>query len=55
MGDTDTWTGGDWQHTCILLASAIIAAADDFDRLPPSQIQGYEDFDGDRALCQEGF
>lgn len=31
LGDTDTWTGSDWQHAAIHLASAIVALTGDLD------------------------
>ena len=40
LGDTDTWTGSDWQRAAIHLASAVVAVAGDLDRLPPLE---YED------------
>jgi hypothetical protein len=33
LGDTDDWTGSDWQRAAILLASAIVAVAGDLDKV----------------------
>jgi hypothetical protein len=33
LGDTDTWTGSDWQHAAIQLASAIVAVAGDLEKI----------------------
>lgn len=35
MGNTDTWTGSDWERAATSLASAVVAACGDLDRLPP--------------------
>ena len=31
LGDTDTWTGSDWQRAAVLLASAIVSVTGDLD------------------------
>ncbi len=33
LGDTDTWTGSDWENAAILLASAVVAVAGDIDKV----------------------
>ena len=37
LGDTDAWTGGDWQRAAIHLASAVVAVAGDLDKVPVLQ------------------
>lgn len=34
LGNTDTWTGSDWQHAAIQLASAVVAVTGDIDKVP---------------------